>query len=134
MARVGRARGRATVLVAVRSPQVREGLAAMIGALDGYRVVAEAASDDQAVELARSCRPRLALVDQELSECASGWTIQALRREGLVRAVVALGRRADDGARARAVGACAYVEMGSTPGDILRALERANRHPARPAS
>ena len=33
------------MLVAVRSPQVREGLAAMIGALDGFRVVAEAASE-----------------------------------------------------------------------------------------
>jgi DNA-binding NarL/FixJ family response regulator len=111
-----------TVLVAVQSPRIREGLVAILGALDGFQVVAEASSDEEAVELARTYRPRLALVDQELSDDCSWWTIQALQSEGLVQVVVALGRHCD-GLTAQLAGAQAYVQMGTAPRDLVQALE-----------
>src|SRR5688572_27111918 len=84
-----------TVLVAVESACVREALVAMLGALDGFRVVGEAATGDQALELARESRPQLALVDQELSDYSGPWAIQCMQREELAQVIVAIGRAAD---------------------------------------
>ena len=116
-----------TVLVAVESAQVREGLVAMLGALDGFRVVAEADTDEAALEAARKQRPHLALVEPELSDCGGWWVIQQMRAEHLVGVVVALGRRADSGC-AQIVGAQSYVQMGTSPRDLLSALEAAIAH------
>ena len=113
-----------TVLVAVESAQVREALVAMLGALDGFRVVAEADTDEAAIEAARAQRPQLALVEPELSGCGGWWVIQQIRAEHLASVVVALGRRAD-GALAQIVGAQSYVQMGTSPRDLLCALEAA---------
>src|SRR5205085_12073375 len=113
-----------TVLVAVQSPSVREGLVAMLGALDGFKVVAEAATDDQALELARRERPRLALVDQELSGCAGCWLIGELQRERVVEVIVAIGLRAN-GLPSQQAGARAYIQIGESPRDLLAALETA---------
>jgi DNA-binding NarL/FixJ family response regulator len=117
-----------TVLVAVGTPQVREALVAMLGALDGFRVVAEADSDEAAVEAARSQRPRLALIEAELSDCGGWWAIQQIQQEGLAGAVVALGRRAEAGL-AKMVGAQSYVQMGISPRDLLTTLQAAVRVP-----
>jgi DNA-binding NarL/FixJ family response regulator len=120
------ARGQAatTVLVAVESARVREALVAMLGALEGFRVVAEADTDEAALEAARSQRPHLALVEPELSGCGGWWVIQQIRAEHLASVVVALGRRAD-GVLAQMVGAHTYVQMGTSPRDLLDALEAA---------
>src|SRR5690348_16596628 len=72
-----------TVLVAVESPQVREALVAMLGALDGFRIVAEADTDEAALEAARRQRPHLALIEAELSGCGGWWTIQQIQSEQL---------------------------------------------------
>jgi DNA-binding NarL/FixJ family response regulator len=107
----------ATVLVAVRSPQVREALAALIGSIIGFRVVGEAATDEQAIQIARADRPRVAIVDEE--------TIQALHDEGVVEGIVGIGARADGAGRARAAGARMYLQIGASPADILDALNTA---------
>ncbi len=113
-----------TVLVAVASAQVREGLVAMLGARDGFIVVAEADTDVSALEAARKQRPHLALIEAELSECHGWGVIQQIRAERLARVVVALGQRADGTFAVRA-GAQAYVQMGTSPRDLLSALEAA---------
>jgi response regulator NasT len=113
-----------TVLVAVASAQVREALVAILGTLDGFRVVAEADSDEGAIEAARSHRPRLALVEPELSGSGGWWAIQQIQAERLADVVVALGRRAD-GVLARLCGAQSYVQIGTAPRELLNALEAA---------
>jgi len=120
----GRGQAATTVLVAVASGQVREALVAMLGALDGFRVVAEADTDQATLAAARSQRPHLALVEPELSDCGGWWVIQQIRAEHLAGVVVALGRRADSGC-AQIVGAQSYVQMGTSPRDLLKALEAA---------
>lgn len=113
-----------TVLVAVESPRVREALVAMLGAIEGFRVIADADNDEAALDAARLHRPYLALVETELSGCRGCWAIQTMQAEQLVEVVVALGRRAD--ARlAQLVGAQSYVQMGSSPRDLLSALQAA---------
>jgi DNA-binding NarL/FixJ family response regulator len=113
-----------TVLVAVGSATVREALVAMLGAIDGFRVVCEADSADAALECARCQRPRLALIEPELSNCGGWWVIQQIRIEQLACVVVALGRRGD-GTLAQMVGAQSYVQMGTSPRDLLSTLEAA---------
>ncbi len=115
------------MLVAVESAQVREGLVAMLGALEGFQVVAEADTDEAAIEAARTQRPHLALVEPELSNCGGWWVIQLMRAEHLVGVVVALGRRADSGC-AQIVGAQSHVQMGTSPRELLSALEAALGH------
>jgi len=114
------------VLVAVQSAPVREALVAMLGALDGFVVVAEAETDEQALEAARRERPRLALIDQELSGCAGCWLMGELKRERLVDVMVGIGLRADASPSAMA-GATAYVQIGVSPRELLSALELAMR-------
>lgn len=113
-----------TVLVAVESAQVREALVAMLGAIDGFRVVGEADSDDAALEAARRQRPRLVLIEPELSDCGGWWVIQQIRAEQLACVVVALGRRPNE-SLAQLAGAQTYVQMGTSPRDLLDALEAA---------
>jgi DNA-binding NarL/FixJ family response regulator len=113
-----------TVLVAVQSATVREGLVAMLGALEGFQVVAEADCSDQALELARNWRPQLAVVDQEL-DCQC-WTIRVMQDEGLASVIVAIGRRAES-LTAELAGAQAYVQVGTAPRELLGALQAALR-------
>jgi DNA-binding NarL/FixJ family response regulator len=113
-----------TVLVAVESDQVREALVAMLGANDRFRVVAETNNAETALDAARRQRPRLVLIDPELSDCGGWWVIQQIRAEQLACVVVALGRHAN-GTLAELAGAQSYVQMGIAPRDLLSALEAA---------
>lgn len=117
------------VLVAVASSAVREAVAALMNALEGFRVVAEVDTHDQAIERARTLRPTLAVIDQDLPPCGGAWTLRRLRDEGLVRAQVAIGLRADSVTRAcaAAAGASAYVQTGAPAVEVLAALETALR-------
>lgn len=112
------------VLVAVQSAQVREALVAMFGAREGFEVVAEAATDEQGLDLARDVRPHLAVIEQEISDCCGWWLIQSVRRERLAQVVVALGLRGDDSA-ARQAGADAYIQVGTSPREVMQAVQRA---------
>jgi DNA-binding NarL/FixJ family response regulator len=113
-----------TVLVAVQSPEVREALVAMLGALDGFRVVAETGSEEQTLEHARRLRPRLALVDEDLAGHGGWWAINALQREQLADVIVALGRRGE-GLFAQRAGAQVYVQMGCPPRELVSAVRDA---------
>ena len=105
----------------------------MLGAIDGFQVVCEADTADGAIEAARRQRPRLALIEPELSDCGGWWVIQQIRAEKLACVVVALGRRAD-GTLAQLVGAQSYVQIGISPRDLLSTLEAAMAYRTPPVS
>lgn len=115
----------ATVLVAVRAPQVREALAAIIGSFEGFTVVGEADCEDQALELARSFRPTIAIVDDDLPGCCGPRAMQTMHQESLVGAIVATGLRSSGVTRARAAGAETYIQTGAPPDDLVEALQAA---------
>jgi DNA-binding NarL/FixJ family response regulator len=121
------------VLVAMQSAHVREALVAMLGAVDGFRIVAETDNDELAVEAARRQRPDLALVEPELSNCRGWWAIQQIQAEQSAGVIVALGRRAD-AQFAQLVGAQTYVQIGTAPRDLLSALEAAMAYRTPPVS
>ncbi len=113
-----------SVVVAVESDQVREALVAMLSARDGFRIVAETNSADAALEAVRRQHPRLVLIEPELSNCRGWRVIQQIRQEQLACVVVALGRHAN-GMAAQLAGAESYVQMGTAPRDLLKAIETA---------
>ena len=115
-----------TVLVAVGSAKIREALVAAVGAFEGFEVVAEAATDEQAISSARELHPHLAIVDDELPICGA-WTVEQLRSEDLTQAVIAIGPRADEltTASARLAGAVTHLQTGASTSDLLNALEQA---------
>ena len=76
------------------------------------------------MEAARAHRPFLALVELELSGCGGFWAIRQIESEQLASVVVALGRRADV-AVAQLVGAKSYIQMGTSPRDLLDTVETA---------
>jgi DNA-binding response OmpR family regulator len=96
----------------------------MFGAVDGFHVVAEASTGEQALELARACRPHLALIDLELSGLDGWWTINALQAEQLAQVIIALGWRGN-GSVAQVAGAQAWVQMGTAPRELLNSVEAA---------
>lgn len=120
----------ATVLVAVHSPKVREALVAMIAALDGYSVVGEARTDEEAVTMARALHPVLCIVDLDLPVCGGIWAVEALTTQALANAVITIGMRGDPriGARAKRAGARAHLQTGSSTVDLVLTLEEALVH------
>ena len=120
-----------SVLVAVASPAVREALSAAISTLEGYRVVAEAASDKEALALARALHPTVAIVDEDLPGCCGTWAIQEMKLKHLVGGIVAIGLRADGGTRSLAAGARAYVQTGDTLDNLVAALSSARPNGSR---
>src|SRR5579871_789602 len=96
----------------------------MLSARDGFHIVAEANSADAALEAVRRQRPRLVLIEPELSNCGGWRVIQQIRLEQLACVVVALGRHAN-GMAAQLAGAESYVQMGTAPRDLLNAIEAA---------
>ncbi|GAC1327458.1 MAG: hypothetical protein NVSMB2_26850 [Chloroflexota bacterium] len=112
-----------TVLIAVGHGRVREALAAMFNAREGFRVVAEVDSATAAITAARVLRPDVAVIEPALSEYAGLWALQQIRADGGAGVLVALGRRTDN-ALATALGVDLHLEMGTSPRDLLSALDR----------
>lgn len=122
-----------SVVVAIEADQVREALVAMLNANGGFQVVGETNSADAALEATRRQRPRLVLIDPELSGGGGWWVIQQIRADRLACVVVALGRRAN-GRLAQLAGAESYVQMGISPRDLLSAIETAMAYHTPPVS
>lgn len=121
-----------TVLVAVSAPRVREALVALISAVEGYAVVAEAGTSEEALAAARRSRPALAIIDQDLPGCGGAWTIHQIAADRLAEAIVAIGLRADECTRfrAQASGARAFIQMGAATEELLATFQQALAAPA----
>lgn len=114
-----------TVLVAVKSPAVREALVATIDDLEGFFVGGEADSAEEALAVARRLRPTLAVVDEDLPDCCGSDVIQTLASQRLAQAVLAIGLRGDGGRRAKAAGAVTYIQTGTEPRELVAAIRAA---------
>lgn len=116
-----------TVLLVDDHPVVRSGLRAV---LDGeeVRVVAEAATGEEALLLAAHLQPDVVLCDLRLGDGIDGIaTTRALREQTPAPAVVILTTFDRDGDLIRAIeaGAAGYLLKDASPGDITDAIRRA---------
>jgi len=92
-------------------------------------VVGEAADGVEALDLIRSVRPRLALVDLRMPAASGIDVARSVDAEGLATRVVIVSARIDEGmvASAREAGAHGYVAKDATHATFMSVLESALR-------
>lgn len=103
---------------------MRDGLRAILGSTPEFRVVAEAESGSEAVQLARTCRPHLILMDLSLPGLNGiEATIEILRSMPDARVVI-LSMYEDEESVVRAIraGARGFVLKKASHSDLLDAL------------
>lgn len=122
--------GAATRIVVVDDhPVFRMGMVALLGSLDGFDVVGEAESADDAVEVCGRVEPDVVLMDLQLGE-QSG--VEATRRiverhPDMGVLVVTMMDDDDSVFAAMRAGARGYLLKGAAPPDIQRAVEAVRR-------
>jgi two-component system, NarL family, invasion response regulator UvrY len=112
------------VLVVDDHAPFRRAARSVVGATSGFELVAEAASGEEAVELARSLEPDLVLLDVHMPGIGG---IEASRRiagrgHGAVTVLLSSYREDDLPEEARHCGAAAYVHKEDFAPGVLRAL------------
>jgi DNA-binding NarL/FixJ family response regulator len=113
-----------TILLADDHLLVRQGLAALLGAQDGWEVVAEAGDGAEAVRFAGALKPRVAILDVEMPRMGGIEAARAIRRVSPNTLVVALSMYSDLHylERMREAGASGYVLKNEAFEDLIDAI------------
>jgi DNA-binding NarL/FixJ family response regulator len=113
------------VVVAEDHPLFRKGLVDVLRSSKGFEVVGEAGDGATALELLRTLRPRIALLDIEMPQVTGFGVAEAAAREGLDAALVFLTMYKDAAMmrRALALGAQGYVLKDGAVEEIVACLE-----------
>jgi len=114
-----------TILVVDDHTLFREGLKAIISRNPAYEVVGETGRGDSAVQMARTLRPDLVLVDISLPD-QSGIEVALQLRKALPKAVimmVTMHSKVDYIVNAFKAGATGFVTKDSAPERLLQAIE-----------
>lgn len=121
--------GTITVLLADDHPVVREGLCAMLEPAGDIRVVAQAASGEEAVAHATALRPDVVLMDLRMDEMDGvAATERILAAVPGTRVVVVTTYESDaDILRAVEVGAAGYLVKGTSRAELVNAIRAAAR-------
>jgi DNA-binding NarL/FixJ family response regulator len=117
--------GRKTVLIVDDHALFREGLKGIINRNPSYEVVGEAGRADSALQMARSLKPDLILVDIALPD-QSGIELTPLLRKNLPKAavmMVTMHSKVDYIVSAFKAGATGYVTKNAAPERLLQAME-----------
>jgi DNA-binding NarL/FixJ family response regulator len=112
------------VVVADDHPLFREGLAATIDSLEGAVLVGEASTGTEAVEVVRSTRPDVIVMDLNMPEMSGIDATRRIKIEAPQTAVLVVTMAQDDGALQAALdaGAAGYLLKEADRADIARAL------------
>lgn len=113
-----------TVVIAEDHPLFRKGLADALAGEPSFRIVGQASDGEQALDLLRRLRPRVALLDLEMPRVSGLEVAEAVRDERLGAAVVMLTMYRDAAMLRRALdlGAKGYVLKDSAVTDIVACL------------
>lgn len=114
------------VLVVDDQRVVREGLATLLGLLDGVEVVGTASDGDEAVDLAADVHPDVVLMDLRMPRCDGVEATRRIRHVDPNIKVLMLTTYADDRSVIDALraGARGYLTKDAGAEEILAALER----------
>ncbi len=115
---------RARILLADDHTLFREGLAGLINAQRDLQVVGMAAEGLEALELARSLRPDLVVMDINMPICNGLEATRLIRQEGIKTKIVILTVHDEDGNLFEAIkaGASGYLLKNVQSADFLRGL------------
>jgi DNA-binding NarL/FixJ family response regulator len=113
------------VIVADDHPVVRDGLRALIEASPGIELVGEATNGDEAIELARTVRPDVVLMDLAMPGRHGIDATREIASTGWASAVLILTMFGDDESifAARRAGARGYLLKDASHDDLRRAIE-----------
>ena len=116
--------GEITVVVVDDHPVFRIGMSALLDELDGVRVVGQAASQDEAVEVVLEKRPRVVIMDLDLAGGSGAEATREILREAPQTGVLVVTMFGDDEALFGAVkaGARGYLVKGAGPDEVERAV------------
>lgn len=117
------------ILIADDHPIFREGLSKLLHAMQDVKVVAEAASGRQAVELAGSLRPDMVVMDLAMGDI-NGLDATARihdRHPGIRVIVLSMHANEEYVQQALAAGASAYVLKEATPDEMRTAIDTVAR-------
>jgi NarL family two-component system response regulator LiaR len=117
------------VLFADDHAVVREGLRALITSAPGLELAGEARDGVEAVELARSTRPDVILLDMMMPRLDGLGAIKAIKEHDPEAKIVVLTSFGDDDKVFPAIkaGALGYLLKDSSPAQLLRAIEEVSR-------
>jgi len=117
------------VLVVDDHPLLREGIACLLDAQGGARVIAEAGDGEEALAAFAKHRPDVALVDLQMPGMNGFETIAGLRAACPDARIVVLTTYGGDGQAMRALqsGACGYVLKTAGGAEILAAIRAAHQ-------
>jgi DNA-binding NarL/FixJ family response regulator len=115
------------LLVVDDHPVVRDGLRGMFGASPEFEVVGLASDGAEALELARSVKPHVILMDLRMPGMDGVSAIAAITREGLSASVIVLTTYDTDGDVLRAIeaGASGYLLKDAPEDELFRAVRAA---------
>lgn len=116
---------RTTILIADDHAVFRHGLASLLRERDGWEVVAEAADGEEAVRLAGTLRPRIAMLDVEMPSLSGIEAAQRIRKLSPESRIVVLSMYADARYQERAceAGASAYVLKSEPIAALVEVVE-----------
>jgi len=116
---------RTTILIADDHAVFRHGLASLLRERDGWEVVAEAADGEEAVRLAGTLRPRIAMLDVEMPRLSGIDAALRIRKLSPESRIVVLSMYADARyqERAREAGASAYVLKSEPIAALVEVVE-----------
>jgi len=113
------------VIVADDHPVVRDGLRALIEASPGIELIGEATNGDEAIELARTVRPEVVLMDLAMPGRHGIDATRDIASNGWAQAVLILTMFGDDESifAAMRAGARGYLLKDASHDDLRRAIE-----------
>jgi len=113
-----------TVLIADDHGILREGLRGLLEEYDDLKVVDEAVTGAQAVEKARSLKPRIMLLDLIMPEMGGVEVLEALAGENLPTKIIVLTGADDDELLARSIqgGAMGYLLKDAASNQLVDAI------------
>jgi two-component system NarL family response regulator len=105
---------------------VRNGLVLVMNRQPDLRVVATAATGEQAVIVHRECRPDVTVMDLQLPKMAGLEAVRAIRAETPDARIIVLTVCNDDNDmyQADAAGAAAYLVKDALPDDLIRTIRQ----------
>ena len=112
----------ASIVIADVHPLIRAGMASLIASEDNFKLLGQASSGSQAVEMCERLQPDLLLIDLNMPDCDGIDTIGRIsaRRPGAKIIILSGQEREEDADRGMRAGASAYM-LKSAPLDDLMA-------------
>lgn len=118
--------GKIKILIVDDQKNVRQSLTTILGLIDGFKIVGEAADGEEAIRLAAQLDPDIVLMDMSMSELDGTAATRSIKEQSPEVGVLMLTMHGSHTARQRAfeAGADCFVEKGIAMQDLADSIRR----------